>query len=572
MSQLTVLDIFCGAGGFSEGFRQQGCKIELGVDKWQPAIDTFNFNFGTKSVAIDVLKFARSVEPIEALPDTDVILGSPPCVTFSSSNNSGKANKDSGIELTKAFLRIVAVKRHKPKHRLKAWFMENVSRSTKHLQDSYTFRDLDLVDWAIGRGIGPDSVAIVLDKNRAEINSANYGSPQTRKRTITGEILKQGFVLPEITHSDKPILGLPDFRTVAETIRTLPDPASTPAKDLTVTDPNYPEIQTDAQNLTDHFYDTGLYQCEWELSLYLKRNHPYMGRMSFPEDDQRPSRTVTATKIGSSREAIIYRSGYKRQGDGEYRTATVREAACLMSFPITYQFLGGEGTKWRLVGNAVCPSVSRALAAQVQNALGNPLIRFFQPIHDDLSKVNNLNSYLPKAFNSPPTKHKNSRFRRHLFKDGNITVTLSNYDISTKTQEEPPRWISSVQYGTGEGFPTYVVPNDFHFRQLESIIAKHKSGPAFLNRINNGFSERVAGSRLLQELYESRKSIEPYLEPIELMQHLADIIEALKIDGELFNQSECVAFQEKSAVPMKQLFALYAINKIAHLTAHKESL
>src|SRR5690606_38400275 len=106
---------------------------------------------------------------------------------------------------------------------------------------------------------------------------------------------------------------------------------------------------------------------------FLKVNHPYMGKMSFPENENRPSRTITATKIGTSREAIIYESEYPRIGNGQFRTPTVREAACIMGFPITYQFLGGETTKWRLVGNAVCPSVARAFAKQVQVELSMKL-------------------------------------------------------------------------------------------------------------------------------------------------------------------------------------------------------
>lgn len=30
-NKLTVIDFFCGAGGFSEGFRQQGYEIVLGI-------------------------------------------------------------------------------------------------------------------------------------------------------------------------------------------------------------------------------------------------------------------------------------------------------------------------------------------------------------------------------------------------------------------------------------------------------------------------------------------------------------------------------------------------------------
>ena len=90
-----------------------------------------------------------------------------------------------------------------------------------------------------------------------------------------------------------------------------------------------------------------------------------MGKMSFPENCDKPSRTITATKSGTSRESLIYKSEYKRKGNGEYRTPTIREASSIMGFPFTYQFLGTINSKWRLVGNAVCPSVSRAFAEQV---------------------------------------------------------------------------------------------------------------------------------------------------------------------------------------------------------------
>ena len=126
MSGLTVIDFFCGAGGFSEGFRQQGFEIIAGIDNWKPAIDTFNYNFGLACKPRNVLEFQASVKNIEELPDTDVIIGSPPCVSFSTSNKSGKADKSMGLKLTKMFLKVVAVKKHKPQSKLKAWFMENV--------------------------------------------------------------------------------------------------------------------------------------------------------------------------------------------------------------------------------------------------------------------------------------------------------------------------------------------------------------------------------------------------------------------------------------------------------------
>jgi len=109
MLKLSVIDFFCGAGGFSEGFRQQNFEIKMGIDSWLPAIETFNHNFGLNCSVKNILDFENSLEDIKALPDTDVIIGSPPCVSFSHSNISGKANKESGILLTKIFLRIIAV-------------------------------------------------------------------------------------------------------------------------------------------------------------------------------------------------------------------------------------------------------------------------------------------------------------------------------------------------------------------------------------------------------------------------------------------------------------------------------
>lgn len=86
MEKLNVIDFFCGAGGFSEGFRQMGYEIMYGYDHWKPAVDTFNHNFNLKCEPKNILDFKSSKKEIEELPDTDIIIGSPPCVSFSNSN------------------------------------------------------------------------------------------------------------------------------------------------------------------------------------------------------------------------------------------------------------------------------------------------------------------------------------------------------------------------------------------------------------------------------------------------------------------------------------------------------
>lgn len=59
VDKLTVIDIFCGSGGFSEGFRQQDFEIVKGIDHREPAIKAFNHNFGLDCSVQDVLDVER---------------------------------------------------------------------------------------------------------------------------------------------------------------------------------------------------------------------------------------------------------------------------------------------------------------------------------------------------------------------------------------------------------------------------------------------------------------------------------------------------------------------------------
>jgi DNA (cytosine-5)-methyltransferase 1 len=170
---------------------------------------------------------------------------------------------------------------------------------------------------------------------------------------------------------------------------------------------------------------------------------------------------------------------------------------------------------------------------------------------------------LPKVFKSPPRRNKGSRFRRHPFKDGNITVTLSNYDID-KNGKDATKWITSVQYGNGEGFPTFNFP-DYFFRKIEPIIKEVKKGERFLEIINNGFSEKIGNSKLMQEMYEIQKSRKGLWEPTKLIEEVGKLIDKLNVHEEVYTQNGTALFESKKLVPVKQIFALYAINKISSL-------
>lgn len=552
--ELTVMDLFCGAGGFSEGFRQQGFQIVAGIDHWVPAIETFNYNFELNCKRQEMLDFEKDISAIEGLPDTDVIVGSPPCVSFSMSNRMGSADKSLGLRLMKTYLRIVAIKKNKNKSILKAWFMENVPNAALHLKPQYKFSDLGLSSWAKENGYKKNDIAIDLLNRVKVLNAVEFGVPQERKRLFVGEIIGiNGF--PQLSAVRYNRLRSQQTPSVALVKQGLSSPNAQYSKRL-IHDPIYP-IAIPQTKLTDHFYDTGMHKAHWLDAMYLKQNHPYMGRMAFPEDESRPSRTIVASKFAAARETIIYKSERKRKGDGEYRMPTVREAASLTSFPITYQFLGPENTKWALVGNAVSPLVSASLANSVlvhlKRAIRNkPSVR----LEVKVEGVSNLNTYKKKIFKRPPNRNPGARFRRHPFKDGNMTVTMSNYDIESSGKYDG-RWRLSIMYGTGKGFFIQKFDSRSLDRIENSVRDNYPDGPLFIRDVASKIAPRIPDSKGLQERYEQRVSRDNKLEPVRLIENVQKLVSKYA-NGELCEPESCSLFV-KDKVPKKQLYSLYAL-------------
>jgi DNA (cytosine-5)-methyltransferase 1 len=120
MKKIRVIDFFCGAGGLFDDFRKLGYEIIYSHDHWKPAVETFNYNFNLNCEVKNLLDFKSSISEIESLPNTEIIIGSPSCISFSSSNKAGNADKSLGVELTETLFRIVAVKKHQPNSILKA--------------------------------------------------------------------------------------------------------------------------------------------------------------------------------------------------------------------------------------------------------------------------------------------------------------------------------------------------------------------------------------------------------------------------------------------------------------------
>jgi site-specific DNA-cytosine methylase len=334
LKALTVGDLYCGAGGFSEGLRQAGFRISWAVDSWGAAADTYERNLGVKVIQKDV---TEKEFDFHELPRVNVLIGSPPCQPFSLANRGGGGDASKGLKLVAKFLEAVRILR--PDY----WIMENVANLKPTLDRA----------WQLNHNFTKKEVDRYFQRKEI-LDSSHYEVPQRRRRLFSGSFpVKLRESVNEIT--------------MGKVVYGLPYPLSKPSG--TVTDPLY-GIQIGADDLTDHFMDTTLDKYDLMRSEEAKTRHAWAGKMSFPDRLDIPSRTVCATSQKSGRQAIVLEDS--RGGSGVvYRVPTLREMASFQGFPVTYQFYASSvSDKQTLIGNAVPPPMARFLGISILEDLG----------------------------------------------------------------------------------------------------------------------------------------------------------------------------------------------------------
>jgi len=312
---LKAVDLYAGVGGWSLGLGRAGIEVVASYEWWPAANLTNSRNNRHPVVEADI----RSLDP-SSVPKVDIVVGSPPCTHFSLANRGGKGDILEGLKDVEKFLEVV------DRVRPSFWALENVPRLAAIFQ-----REMNQ-GGALHRFAHLDPVVAVLD-------ASEWGVPQRRKRAIIGRF-------------DLDLLlsyrALAAPRTLGEVISALSaDPP---------TDPLYGLVMRPG-DLTEVAREEPLSAEEARLNGDAKANHPIYNGMRFPDDLSRPSRTVTATCTRVSRESIVVPQ------DGGFRRLTLRERACLQSFPATYQFYAPSNSlKQKMVGNAVPPLLTYHIA------------------------------------------------------------------------------------------------------------------------------------------------------------------------------------------------------------------
>lgn len=322
-----AVDLFCGCGGVTEGLKQAGYSIVAAVDNNPVCCETYKLNHP------DVCLFQediRKVNPkkIKKLLNSkilDLLVVCAPCQPFSNLNKNKKT--DERVNLILEAVRFANVL--KPEN----IFFENVPGLTKN-NDILEMLKSKLKQ--IGYHL---SVPFQVD-------AADYGVPQRRIRCVL-------IASRESAPSALPLPITPEGNrfTVREAIEKLPPaPIGTNSGDSLHISRKHNKITIERLR---HISQDGGSRSELPQNLVL-RCHKKLdesgestsysdvyGRMKW--DDVAPTLTTGCTDVTKGRYAHPCCD----------RAITLREAALLQTFPVSYEFCGNTGEIAMQIGNAV---------------------------------------------------------------------------------------------------------------------------------------------------------------------------------------------------------------------------
>lgn len=361
MNERTVIDLFCGAGGLSEGFRQAGFHVRAGNDFFDAAGETFSSTHRQstflpgpiqKHSAQDFLKVAGL-----RVGQLDVLVGGPPCQGFSVYNHQ-RGLHDERSSLYLEYLRIVDGLQPR-------WVvLENVTGMT-----------------SAGGGAAIDAIkegleAIGYVVKEKILRAEEYGVPQERRRIVfVGNRIGKPVEFPVQTHG----ANLIPFVNIRDAIGDLPglmngqelgpqNYGSEPRSD-------FQTAMRAGSNAVQNHAAAKLSKVNLERLKHIPqggswRDIPFE---LLPEGMKRAKRSDHTKRYGrlswEGLASTILTKCDPHWGayfhPEQHRTLTVREAARLQSFPDWFVFQGSRTDQYTQVGNAVPPLLGKAIANSI---------------------------------------------------------------------------------------------------------------------------------------------------------------------------------------------------------------
>lgn len=341
-SKLAMIDLFCGAGGFAVGASWAGFESVIGIDHFEPAMETWMHNH---PCAIGCLGDIKQVDPVyiksllasKGVSKIHLITGGVPCQGFSIANRKHNDNDERNF-LFLEYMRFVQT--FEPDYII----LENVSGMRSTAKGRFEKRIKKYME----------NLGYVVTVKL--VNAADYGVPQVRQRLFFVGVRKDcGFTEP-YSFPLGPFEG--QHRTVGEAISDLPELASNGSSSQYVS-PAVTEYQRmmrgegniDAIARADALYNHTAPNHLPDVLLKISQTEP--GEPMYSKFKQRirlrsdaPSPTQLAGGIRPQ-----FQFGHPTQ----IRGLTIRERARIQSFPDSYVFKGGIVQERVQTGNAVPP-------------------------------------------------------------------------------------------------------------------------------------------------------------------------------------------------------------------------
>ena len=338
-NKIKVIDLFCGAGGFSLGFLKQNYNIELAIDfdiycERVYKLNLPNINFVRKNLKKIDKNFFKNYTP-------DIVIGGPPCQGFStigsrvSSCLEKRKKKDLRNNLIFSF--IDHINFLKPK----IFLMENVLGILTKDKGSILKQLKKRIN-----AIGYKYEIFILD-------AVNYGVPQFRKRVfILGSRDKSiNLEEPEITHQK----NLSKNKFIA--INSFIDDLSKIEEDALI---NHVPLKHRPKNIKRYkLIPEGGRLPENKLSKDLFRKN-------FGNTFKRLHRNKPALTMVPGHNAFPIHPWLNR-------SLTVREAARIQTYPDSYIFVGPRHEQCMQVGNSVPVKLSEIWAKHIKKILDSKL-------------------------------------------------------------------------------------------------------------------------------------------------------------------------------------------------------
>lgn len=326
-------DLFCGAGGFTQGLEQAGLECVLGAEFNDYAVEAYRKNFSHECLQIDLSTEENQILVADKLKraKVDLVVGGPPCQGFSMFGNRRFVNtknhdltKDQRNNLVYAFANIV-VRSETP------WFiMENVPGILSAHNGEYVNT---IEQYFREHGYRTE---------HRVINAADYGAPQLRRRFILiGTKTGFAFPFPKAKYFENPESWQHPYRTVEEVLTDLAD-ESTLDKLKNHHAPSHSKVVMERFSYIPEGGKMDVDALPEHLKLGTKTGKPVA---NFSHVFARLDRKKPSCTIVPGHNALPVHPTLNR-------TLTVREAARIQTFPDDFEFVGPIINQCLQVGNA----------------------------------------------------------------------------------------------------------------------------------------------------------------------------------------------------------------------------